>query len=368
MFTIEMLDAYEGDALWIEYGAGEDVHRVLIDAGRKETYRDIVERIEATEGPLDLFVITHIDDDHIFGALPLLADGRVAADRFRDVWYNGYTQLDPAIARRPPRDVLGAKKGEIFAGLLLQGGFPWNNLFDDGRTAVVEDEGELPWRELAGGMRLTLLSPRWHDLARLRDFWDRTLEDMEPGDAAAALALFEDLRSVQPDVLGGSLDIQGILDDDDEKMDDKEPNGSSIAFLAEWDGRRVLFTGDAHPPVLEGSIRRLLEERGEGPRLRLDAFKVSHHGSKKNTSRALLDLIDCDTFLISTSGSRHHHPDKQALARIVDRFRGGARPTRLFFNHRSDETQVWDDPDAQDAWNYRAYYPPAGCLLDLGSD
>ena len=365
MFTVEMLDAYEGDALWIEYGANGTRHRMLIDAGRKRTYREIARRIKKLEEPLELFVITHIDDDHIFGAVPLLADSRVGAGHFKDVWYNGFTHLNPDSGKRPAPDRLGPLNGEFFAGLLLEGGFPWNEQFDSGHTAVVEDDGPLPVKSLAGGMRLTLLSPGWTQLTKLKDFWERELNGIAPGDAKGALKRFRDTRKVQPDVLGGLLDIQGILDADVEEADTKPPNGSSIAVLAEYDDRRVLFSGDAHPAVLEASLRRFLAERNEGERLRLDAFKLSHHGSKNNTTAALLDLIDCDSFLISTSGARHHHPDKAALARVIRRNKDAARPTKLYFNHRSDETKPWDDPDAQDEWNYRAIYPPQGCLLEL---
>lgn len=368
MFTIEMLEAYEGDSLWVELGAGDDFHRLVIDGGRKKTYRHLREKISEVETqpgepPVDLFVMTHVDDDHIFGAVPLFADGRIGGETFGDVWYNGYTHLDPAVARKPPADLLGPKNGEIFAALLLEGGHPWNEAFDAGATVVVPDDGDLPVREVAG-MKLTLLSPTWAELEALREFWDRELEDsMEPGNAEEALELFADRRSLQPDVLGGLVDVDDLLEAE-YSPDVKEPNGSSIAFLAEHDGRAVLFAADAHPPTLERSIRRLLAER-DASRLRLDAFKISHHGSKSNTSVELLDLVDCPRYLISTSGSRHHHPDPEAIARIVHRNRFAARPTELYFNYRSEENEIWDDVDLQIDWNYEAIYPPAGRLVVL---
>ena len=33
MLRIEMLPAAHGDCLWIEYGSGTNVHRILIDGG-----------------------------------------------------------------------------------------------------------------------------------------------------------------------------------------------------------------------------------------------------------------------------------------------------------------------------------------------
>ena len=45
--------------------------------------------------------------------------------------------------------------------------------------------------------------------------------------------------------------------------------------------------------------------------------KISHHGSRKNTSNELLELIKCRKFLISTDGKQHYHPDKESLSRII---------------------------------------------------
>ncbi|MEO6394102.1 MAG: hypothetical protein ABIP75_19765 [Pyrinomonadaceae bacterium] len=363
MFRIEMLPADEGDCLWIEYGSETDPHRMIIDAGRKRAYQALIERLEALDQPVDLFVMTHIDDDHIFGAVPLFADARVNDTTFKDIWYNCYSHLDPTIARRPPADLLGPKNGEIFAALLLKGKFPWNEAFDQGATVVVTETGDLPRVELPGDLTLTLLSPTWESLTALKGFWEREREDMEPGDATAALEIFSDRRNLQPDVLGGLIDLDDLLEHS-YKPDSKEPNGSSIAFLAEHDGHAVLFTGDAHPPILERSIERLLIER-EQMVLPLDAFKISHHGSKNNTSVKLLDLVDCRRFLISTNGTRHEHPDPEAIARILNRNHQENDPTELYFNYRTDQNSVWDDAELQEDWNYLPFYPPDGALLEL---
>ncbi len=363
MFRIEMLPAYEGDCFWVEYGQADAPSRLVIDAGRKETYGALVERLAALDRPAELFVLTHIDDDHIFGAVPLFADARIKDNTFLDVWYNGYTHLDAAVARRPEPDVLGPMNGEIFAALLLKGGHPWNESFDQGATVVVPDDGELPRVELPGEMTLTLLSPTWESLSALKRFWERELEDIEPGDAEAALEIFSERPSLQPDVLGALVDVEDLIARPYER-DTKEPNGSSIAFLAEHGGRAVLFTGDAHPLVLEQSIERLLRERGQTT-LPLDAFKISHHGSKKNTSARLLELVDCRRFLISTDGSRHGHPDQEAIARIVYRNHQQSEPTRIYFNYRTEQNSVWDDEDLKEEWNYQTHYPPEGNTISL---
>lgn len=364
MFRVEMLPAYEGDSLWVEYGDAAAPRHLIIDAGRKETYRRLVDRVVALDKAVELFVMTHIDDDHIFGAVPLFADRRLHRNVFKDVWYNGYTHLDPSIAHRPQADVLGPENGEIFAALLLKGGHPWNEALDGGATIVVPDTGTLPCLRLADDMTLTLLSPTWGCLLALKGFWERELDQFKPGDAEAALEMFSDRRPLQPDVLGDFLDVEELLERP-YSSDTREANGSSIAFLAEHDGRAVLFTGDAHPPVLEQSIIRLLRERGQTT-LSLDALKISHHGSKNNTSTKLLEMLDCRRFLISTNGSRHGHPDQESIARIVHRNRERAEPTELYFNYHTNQNRVWDNDELKDDWNYQTHYPTiAGSFVDL---
>ncbi|MDJ0790150.1 MAG: hypothetical protein QNK05_25430 [Myxococcota bacterium] len=375
MFTIEMLPAYEGDSLWIEYGDPDAPRAVLVDAGRKETYRDVKERILARNGaPLEVFVMTHIDDDHIYGAVPLLADGEVPRSVFKDIWYNGWHHLDPTVAHRPEPhggtgaadDVLGVVSGEIFAALLQRGPgpFPWNEAWGAGDTIVVPETGPLPSCTLEGGLTLTLLSPGWTQLKALRSYWIEKAEDadLRPGNVEDAMSLFAERPGLEPDVLGAPA--VSALAQVPFKSDKKEPNGSSIALLAEYDGHSVLLAGDAFAPVLETSIARLLDEREE-EKLLLDAFKVSHHGSKGNTSPALLRQLDCRRYLISTNGKRHYHPDGEALARIVAENKDGPEQTELHFNFDTQYTRPWDDRDLKRRWRYKAFYPPESRRIDL---
>ncbi len=77
MFDIELLPAGHGDSLWIEYGDPEAPSRFLIDCGPQKTYKVLRQRFEALSAKdrdFDLFVLTHIDADHIGGAIPFFKD------------------------------------------------------------------------------------------------------------------------------------------------------------------------------------------------------------------------------------------------------------------------------------------------------
>ncbi len=363
MLTIEMLPADEGDALWIEYGSNP-VRCMLVDCGRKTAYREIIDRLTAKPDlALELLVLTHVDSDHISGAVPLLQDARFGAQRVKDIWFNGWRHLN-GLHIDCEQDIpgtLGAKQGEYFGALLRDGDYPWNRAFG-GYAAVVGDDEQLPALELEGGMKLTLLAPDKERLREMRDRWEDDLKSsdpdkhLDPGDYERALELLgRDSRS-RPDVLGRGHEGPIIVSDLIELPFDpdlSEPNGSSIAFLAEFNDRAILFAGDAHASLLEDSLKRLLAERGIDI-LKLDAFKMSHHGSARNNSSTLLELIDCPRYLISTNGSRHHHPDPAALARVLDLYDGGVE---FYFNYRSEETDPWSDEQLKRRHRYKTFYP-----------
>ncbi|MGE0813390.1 MAG: MBL fold metallo-hydrolase [Vicinamibacterales bacterium] len=363
MFTIDMLPADEGDALWIEYGANP-VRRILIDCGRRSAYRAAAERLAADARGLELFVLTHVDADHIAGAVPLLQDARFGPSKVRDVWFNGWRHLnglhwDP---RTDTPETLGAQQGEYFAALLQDRGFQWNAAFD-GLAVKVPDDGPLPRIELEGGMVLTLLGPTTEKLDALRGRWEKELaavapaKRIEPGDYERALEVLGSDRRQGPDLLGGGHGGPIVIPDLLEvpfTPDEGEPNGTSITFLAEYQGLSVLFGADAHAPQVEASLRRLLAAR-RIERLPLTAFKLSHHGSARNTSPDLLRLVTCPHYLVSTNGTRHHHPDPETLARVLDA--AGKGDVTFHFNYETDETRPWLAPALQQQFGFRATGP-----------
>ncbi len=97
------------------------------------------------------------------------------------------------------------------------------------------------------------------------------------------------------------------------KGDTSAPNGTSIAVVCEFDGKRVLFLGDAHMDVIERALNRF----GSGSPVRFDAIKISHHGSKGTVSKVMLDRVECGHYFISTNGTRHGHPNAEAIASIL---------------------------------------------------
>lgn len=204
-------------------------------------------------------------------------------------------------------------------------------------------------RSLADGMCLTLLSPVWPDLVSLRRVWDAELAKAGMETAAAA-----------PDTDPPGLESFGALtiDDVDQaaasrfKPDASAANASSICVLAEFDGRRAVLTGDAHADVVSNSLARMQEN---GARIKIDAWKFSHHGSQGTHSIDVMQRITCGRFLISTDGSRHKHPHIESIARTLVQASVGSE---LFCNYRSQETERWDVADLKRRYRYEIRLPP----------
>lgn len=353
MLRLEMLPAKFGDALWLEYGDEQQPKVVIVDCGFKDNYRELKRRIAQLQpGQLELLVMTHVDDDHIKGGVSLLADPDTAFPKTMDVWFNGWHHLHPA-------DQLSVVQGEIFAALIKRSGVRWNDSAPwSGGTIVVSDNGPLPSGQLPGGLNWTLLSPTWAQLEAMRKVWHEKVAatGLKEGAEESFLELFDDRPDLQPDdelsVVVPSIEK---LADADFVEDDKEPNGSSIALLVEFEGKCLLLGADAHPSVLASSLRRLASSLRK-PRIELDAFKVAHHGSRKNTSPELLDVIECGTFLFSSSGEKHGHPSPECVARIVTRFRGAT----LHFNYKSDTNERWADDPGREEYAFTTLYPDEG--------
>lgn len=353
LFRLVMHPASEGDALTLSWGEEGKLFHALIDLGRTGDYKTIRPILKET-GQFELFTISHIDADHIAGAMPLVKESS-APFQPRDVWFNAWHHLKNAatrLERAEELESLSAKQGEKLSAGIVRFRWPWNGAFgSNGIVSIDSPKGQGPI-DLAGNLKVILVSPGDEELAALEPVWMKELEranlrpldpDEEPDTTPDEL---EVLSSVNVEALARKPFVE----------DTAEPNGSSIAFLAEFGGRRVLLGADAHPGVIERRLRKL--GYNETNRLRVDLFKLCHHGSKANTSPSLLKIIDCVNFAISTDGTKHNHPDGETIARIL--VNDPSRHKTLYFNTHQKHATVWDGQALKDKYNYACELPPDG--------
>jgi len=347
MFALEMLPAEDGDCLWLEYGDAQKPYRVLIDAGRPGTFNHLRKRIEALprdQRHFELFIITHIDADHISGALNMLEEREALGVTFGEVWFNGWKHLVEA----SKDDELGAVQGEMLTAQLVRQKLPWNTRFE-GRAVSVPETDPLPVVDFSG-LKLTLLTPSGARLEQLMPVWEAEViaEGLVPGKSGRKQEPTRDDELGEPswkDLLSTPF-----------KSDGSKANASSISVLAEYQGCRVLLGADAYAQDLLKALKRLV---GDDQKVKLHAFKLPHHGSRGNVHGELLDKLDCSLFLISSNGSRHGHPDPEAIARIIHHGQAAGEPV-LYFNYESRFNNMWKSATRQERHHYTAHYPPHG--------
>lgn len=349
MFTIEALPARDGDCIWVEWGDPDQPypHRMLIDAGRsgRRPPRALEAKILALpedQRVFDLVVATHIDVDHVQGLVPLFADPP-AGFGARSVWFNGRQHL--------PEDVFGHLDGDrLSTGIEQLAPEAWNREWTEepfGAVAVPSAPDPLPTRTIEG-LRITLLSPSLPGLAALAAEWPQVVEEAELQPNAVSEDPPEDDLLGEPTRDVG-IPLRTLAGNDDDDSDTTASNGSSIAFLAEYDGQTVLLAADAHSDQLEAGLARV----DHGAPVPLRVCKVPHHGSRNNVKPAWLRLVDCQTWMISTDSSHHDHPDRRAIARLLAR---GPNQT-LIFNYDTVANREYGLFSTAQEFGHVAWYP-----------
>ena len=82
IFSLDVIPAGKGDCFILHYGTKDDPHIVLIDGGPAGVYgehlKNRLKQIQQTRPskggePLavDLLMVSHVDDDHIYGIIDL---------------------------------------------------------------------------------------------------------------------------------------------------------------------------------------------------------------------------------------------------------------------------------------------------------
>lgn len=356
--TLEALPARFGDCLLLEcHRQGTRPWRLLVDGGPPDCWPGLRNRLlelPAADRVLDLVVVSHIDSDHIGGALRLFGDGEreVPGLRIHDVWFNGLDQLPD-----PDTDTTrSVSEGEDLMALLAEprpgGALPWNRAFA-GAAVMTPAAGTTVGLTVPDGPTLTVLSPTWKRLAILRRKWIDVVDRLRRGEAD------EEPEPVRPVAPLGNLKALAATPT---ARDQSAANGSSIVLLVEHRGASCLLAADAFPNVLGSALDGLARARGDKS-VRVDAFKLPHHGSRASVTAALVGLAPADHYLICTNGDRFGHPDDEALARVIV----ADGPERaLWFNYRTARTVRWSAADLQRRYRFQAAYPTADdCVLRL---
>ena len=320
MAEIEMLQALHGDAFILHCHKNGNNGVIVVDGGPYRDSRKIVSHLDALN-TIDLMILTHYDDDHIGGILAYIKKHK--ADRpfpVKYMWVNG--AYDTPVYASPNVSFGQAKKmadelKEINEEL-TKDGFPtidWETPIVSKKESIV-----LPFSDIL------ILSPD-ADTKKINDMnYRKAIHNANIGRAYTR----------QKQALKSSLSELALMIKEQPKDNDIQEvtNRSSIAFIVRNDNFSMLMLGDSYPCSIVESLKNVGYST-ENP-LSVDFVKISHHGSRNNISNELLDMIDCDRFLISTNGGNgiSCHPDRETIANIVCHAkRDRDKPIHLYFNY-----------------------------------
>jgi hypothetical protein len=304
---LELVKAEEGDCLLLHYGKADEPSLCLIDGGPKGVYAKYLEprlsklRDElVSDGkplPLELVMVSHIDADHIAGVLNLLRDVEIARNDGADepyaigrLWHNGFKRLtgadDDSVAAAQGQSMDEMPKAKAVVASVGQGedtsaaatnlGIPRNE--EDGLVLAGAS------RTLPGGLKLTVVGPSPEAVENLRQAWAKKLK-VEAAELVPA--------AVQETVY----------------------NLSSLIVVAEFDGKRMLLTGDAvAEDILAGLEGAGFLDHNEPAHF--DVFKLPHHGDDGNVSPELFERVLADHYAASGNG-KNKNPELHTLQMLA---------------------------------------------------
>lgn len=353
MLKVQVLQALNGDCILLTLEEEGFVKNILIDGGPGKTYQfknkkgkqeagdlqKLVNGLRAKGQFIDLLVLTHVDDDHIGGLLKWFKKDKEAKDLIKKVWFNSGRLISEYLGGENNEEndfSLGDATGldtSIKQGVNFEEFLQGNGLWE---RRLIHSSDEL----VLYGLKITFLSPDMNKLRDLLGKWEKEAPITETSGK---------------DDYGWSL--KKHIQEDVFKEDTSIHNGSSIGFVLEYNGKRAVFLGDAHPTQVANRLRDL----GYGKEMPLEAefLKVSHHGSKANTSYELLELIDTNSYIISSNGDIHQLPDKQCLARIINH----NNKARLYFNYPEKIPVIFKEEDYDAFSDFQALSAENGFTL-----
>jgi len=312
---------------------------------------------------IDILIVTHIDSDHANGITKLMRNPDFADMQIGMILFNGFQPQTEQPQTLPPKTV---EKLQTVAELLpptVDEAFQKTNGMD--AACLITELNKHPqwkavWRQtpiLAGETMPLGNNEKWGRLRVLsptQDAMDNLLHDVK-------LEYAKRLSSAPPN--------EDFLDQDKyyelmlrlaelrkrpsfarktnaeaitkEKLNksakiDAEENGvtnankASLAFC--WEGgeevKRILLMGDAVSSQVVNELNGI-----ENGRIWFEAVKVSHHGSKHNTSIELNTKVDSAHYFF-TGGKDNEGPDIETVAKIAMKpLADGVEQRGIHYNH-----------------------------------
>lgn len=374
--NIKAFPARGGESILVRFD-GIDKTNILIDCGYKSTYRLIKQeliKIKERGEKLDLLILTHIDNDHIGGARSILQD-YINDDlcEISEIWINDYFRicdlktdenresnleelllLRKIVKQKYPIDSqnygeknAGYKEASILEEYLsnIKIEKKVNSKFG-GEAIYIEDKNSINSVFINEDVEIKLIGPRKSVLIDLIDEWTNYLiekgfdkEITKSKELARAFELFY-INSMDKDLEITSKEnncttdigsLEELISFDEFKVENI--NRSSISFILKFYDKELLFLGDASSKDYDEVLECISEQNG-GKKIDFELIKVSHHGSKFDTSPRMLKYARSKRYLILTNGNGYNHPDLEVIAKIIC---SQVEKKEIIFNYRHNK-------------------------------
>jgi beta-lactamase superfamily II metal-dependent hydrolase len=360
MFKLKIIQAKFGDCFIVEYGNARKPKYMLIDGGPGGVYSDYLRaellKIHNSGGQVDLMLLSHIDGDHIVGLIDLLeelkqnaADEEQGIIAVKELWVNTFSQtiaretnltqalhnmllnVNNLASTLPSTDL--ALKSVLQGDTLKRNAMLLNIPINKTSNNDIISCETISESIALDNLKVTVIGPNKENLDKLKEEW------------------LEWIRRHEAKILTADRELL-------KQIDRSVPNLSSIMFLMESAGKRILFTGDGRGDfILEGlQTVGLLDSDGK---IHVDVFKVPHHGSVRNTTEDFFDKIMADTYIISADG-RHDNPDFETLAWIVKSAHDQQRQIQLICTNETGSSKKLLKQFKESEYGYRLEYLPEG--------
>lgn len=352
--TIHFVKASSGDCFLLEF---LDKTCILIDCGYKSTYetelKPLLKKLSNEGKRIGLLVITHMDEDHIGGAIAFIEDNGDGNNpniiSIDNIWFNGIFDICnncqyvlshlvdhlSDIDEKKYKDIrlalskligigsgfISANQAEAFELLCRSNNY---NLNAGAKNGLITNGMKLK----IGECNISVLSPSKKEVDSFAKWIDRNLIELSGNnykleknsfiEYIEKLAIFqgkdEEGNSGSEVISAGISNIHNWIGTSSlAKMN--EANRMSIVMDIEYNGITMLFAADSES---EDWISRA--------KTQYNLVKLSHHGTTQPNLK-ILECINFDSALISTNGKKNH-PEDDLLARLIMK-----NVKNLYFNY-----------------------------------
>ncbi|MFI8394479.1 ComEC/Rec2 family competence protein [Pseudomonas sp. NPDC078863] len=363
MLKIRMLKAGNGDCISIT----TESEFILIDGGTAQSFEDWKEHIIDKTKVINTLIVTHIDNDHVNGIIKLLQHEK--CPEILNILFNGAEQFfgkpheDRATSYLTDRKLqalacelttpeenirIGYSEGTSLSYTINTRGLKCNEVVSG--EAIYREK--LPQFNI-GLIKFTIIGPQKSSLDALIESWKDQLNSKLIKPKIINKTYYEAFDLYASSLTPSPTDypISNITSRTIKSLasepfvEDTSPtNMSSLSLLIEDGDKRILCLGDCYPSTVISWL-----DDNNIQKLKVDAVKVSHHGSRSSTSMELLDRLDCSIYMISTNGKSHGHPNLETLARIAETNK--SKTTRIITNYRLENIPQWFFKEIQDKYS-----------------